>query len=82
LGFDKPLRGKGGGPCSTYASSLSFGHSGFTGTYCWVDPKYDLVYIFLSNRVYPDTENKRIITFNIRTTIQDEIYKELNKHEN
>ncbi|RYY14561.1 MAG: beta-N-acetylglucosaminidase [Chitinophagaceae bacterium] len=39
---------------SAYPSQLSFGHSGYTGTYVWVDPKYNLVYIFLSNRVYPD----------------------------
>jgi CubicO group peptidase (beta-lactamase class C family) len=39
---------------SAYPSQSSFGHSGYTGTYVWVDPKYNLVYIFLSNRVYPD----------------------------
>jgi CubicO group peptidase (beta-lactamase class C family) len=52
LGFAKPPE-----PVvshSAYPSQLSFGHSGYTGTYVWVDPKYNLVYIFLSNRVYPD----------------------------
>ena len=27
------------------------------GTLLWVDPQYDLVYVFLSNRTYPDSEN-------------------------
>ncbi|RYE19975.1 MAG: beta-N-acetylglucosaminidase, partial [Sphingobacteriaceae bacterium] len=39
---------------SVYASEQAFGHSGYTGTYVWVDPKYNLVYICLTNRVYPD----------------------------
>ena len=39
---------------SSYPSQLSYGHSGYTGTYVWVDPKYNLIYIYLSNRVYPD----------------------------
>jgi CubicO group peptidase (beta-lactamase class C family) len=75
LGFDKPSRGNGNSPCSKYASPLSYGHSGFTGTFIWIDPHYDLVYIFLSNRVYPDAENKKITEMNIRTNIQDVIYQ-------
>lgn len=82
LGFDKPFHGKGGGPCSKYASSLSYGHSGFTGTFCWIDPKYDLIYIFLSNRVYPDANNQKILSLSIRTKIQDVIYESLEKDEN
>jgi beta-glucosidase-like glycosyl hydrolase/CubicO group peptidase (beta-lactamase class C family) len=74
LGFDKPARGNAKSPCSKYASPLSYGHSGFTGTFIWIDPQYDLIYIFLSNRVNPDAENKKIIEMNIRTDIQDIIY--------
>ncbi|MDR2411018.1 MAG: serine hydrolase [Bacteroidales bacterium] len=75
LGFDKPARGNQKSPCSKYASPLSYGHSGFTGTFIWIDPQYDLVYIFLSNRINPDAENKKIIEMNIRTNIQDIIYQ-------
>jgi len=83
LGFDKPFQGKGGGPCSIYASSKSYGHSGFTGTFFWVDPKYDLIYIFLSNRVYPSADNQKLGNLSIRTKIQDSIYETLlDKKEN
>ena len=76
LGFDKPeTREEKPSPVSRYASPSSFGHSGFTGTLVWVDPEYNLVYIFLSNRVYPDAANNKLVEMNIRTRIQDEIYK-------
>ncbi|MBN2746773.1 MAG: serine hydrolase [Bacteroidales bacterium] len=78
LGFDKPLpMRQTGGPTSILVSGKSFGHSGFTGTYFWVDPKYNLIYIFLSNRVYPDAENRKLITSGIRTQIQEEIYLQM-----
>ncbi len=75
LGFDKPLINGKSEHVSSKASQSSFGHSGFTGTYFWVDPEYDLVYIFLSNRVYPDAENKKLAQMDIRTKIQDIIYE-------
>ena len=76
LGFDKPSLG-GPSPCGRLASPESFGHSGFTGTFFWVDPKYDLIYIFLSNRVCPDAGNGKLSGMNIRTDIQDYVYKVL-----
>jgi len=76
LGFDKPQPNRNiGTPCSRCASPMSFGHSGFTGTFVWVDPKHDLIYIFLSNRVYPSAENNKISKLNVRTNIQDMIYQ-------
>ncbi|MBK9737443.1 MAG: serine hydrolase [Saprospiraceae bacterium] len=57
------------------SSDFSYGHSGFTGTYTWVDPAYNLVYVFLSNRVYPTRENQTINTLNIRTEIGNQIIK-------
>ncbi|MCF8332465.1 MAG: serine hydrolase [Bacteroidales bacterium] len=76
IGFDKPLPdNEKGGPTTTEASNESFGHSGFTGTYVWADPKYDLVYVFLSNRVYPSADNWKLIGMNIRTNIQKIIYQ-------
>lgn len=77
IGFDKPQL-EGPGPACDCVSKLSFGHTGFTGTIAWVDPDEEIVYIFLSNRVYPDAENKKLITSGVRTNIQEEIYKSLN----
>lgn len=59
------------------ASPESFGHSGFTGTFTWVDPKYDLVYVFLSNRVNPTRNNNKLSQLNTRTAVQQVIYDAL-----
>ncbi|AFK02707.1 glycoside hydrolase family 3 domain protein [Emticicia oligotrophica DSM 17448] len=67
----------GNGP--TLASPQSYGHSGFTGTFVWVEPKYNFVYTFLSNRVYPTRDNTKISSLNIRTEVGDQIYKMLQK---
>jgi beta-glucosidase-like glycosyl hydrolase/CubicO group peptidase (beta-lactamase class C family) len=75
LGFDKPTFTPGHGSTCGAASANSFGHTGFTGTMCWADPDHDLVYVFLSNRVHPDAENKKLQELNIRTEIQAEVYK-------
>jgi CubicO group peptidase (beta-lactamase class C family) len=74
-GFDKPVRDGGSGPTCNCVSFASFGHSGFTGTIAWADPEEEIVYIFLSNRVYPDASNKKLIEMGIRTRIQEEIYR-------
>jgi beta-N-acetylhexosaminidase len=75
LGFDKPDFSGKTSPSSIYGSPLTFGHTGFTGTCAWVDPKYNLVFVFLSNRICPDEENKELINGNYRTKIQDILYK-------
>jgi len=77
LGFDKPAKPGEPGPTCDMASPLSFGHSGFTGTYAWADPATGLVYVFLSNRVYPDAGNNLITKLNIRTRIQEAMYKSI-----
>ncbi len=75
LGFDKPEMDYGKtGPTCKCVSSLSFGHTGFTGTIAWADPDKKLIYVFLSNRVYPDAENKKINTLATRVEIQEAIY--------
>ncbi len=79
LGFDKPAPAGGSGPSCDLASPQSFGHSGFTGTYTWADPKTGLVYVFLSNRVYPDAGNNKITKMNIRTRIQEVIYNSISE---
>jgi beta-N-acetylhexosaminidase len=76
LGWDKPEPNrKKPNPCSDYASSACFGHTGFTGTMVWTDPKHDLIFVFLSNRVYPSQNNRKLISQNVRTRILDELYK-------
>ncbi|MCO5268552.1 MAG: serine hydrolase [Brumimicrobium sp.] len=76
-GFDKPVVSGTGGPASDFVSKESFGHTGFTGTIAWADPTYNINYVFLSNRTYPDAENWKITKMDIRTKIQDVIYKVL-----
>ena len=77
-GFDKPTTNRVGGPASSSVSLSSYGHSGFTGTLAWADPENKVNYVFLSNRVYTDAENWKIVKMNIRTEIQDVIYDALN----
>lgn len=80
LGFDKPLlEYEDHGPNCESASPLSFGHSGFTGTYAWADPENGLIYIFLSNRVYPDMYNNKLGELDIRTNIHQLFYEAINK---
>ena len=75
FGFDKPYpMYTADGPVCKSASVRSYGHSGFTGTYAWADPDSQLVYIFLSNRVYPSAENNTLSKLNIRTKIHQAIY--------
>ena len=85
LGFDKPsLNNSGLSEKNAYpikaASPESFGHSGYTGTFVWIDPRYGLVYIFLSNRVFPTRENSKISELNVRTEIQRIIYGNLSNN--
>ncbi len=77
IGWDKPVVAEMNSPASPYASKKAFGHSGFTGTIVWVDPEFDLIYVFLSNRIYPDATNRKLIKNNIRTRIQDLIYQSM-----
>ena len=79
VGFDKVDRNKAGISAAASASPESFGHSGFTGTYTWIDPSSDLVYVFLSNRVYPTRNNSKISDMNIRTGINEVIYQAIKK---
>jgi beta-N-acetylhexosaminidase len=76
VGFDKPeMNPEKESPVCECVSPLSFGHSGFTGTLTWADPAKNLVYVFLSNRVYPDADVNKLVKLGIRSKIQQEIYK-------
>jgi CubicO group peptidase (beta-lactamase class C family) len=79
LGFDKPMVDTSGVKLQEIyptrgASPESFGHSGFTGTFVWIDPKYEISYIFFCNSVYPTRNNKLLTDLNLRTEILQVIY--------
>ncbi len=76
IGFDKPQL-EGVGPTCGCVSPLSYGHTGFTGTMAWADPDEEIVYIFLSNRVHPDAENRKLLSLSTRTRIQKVIYNSI-----
>jgi len=83
IGFDRPLpEYNDDGPCCKSASVLSYGHSGFTGTYMWIDPSNGLTYVFLSNRVYPDAENNKLSSLRIRPKIHQILYDAIEKSAN
>ena len=82
LGFDKPEKDnatrKDPYP-SLSVSPETYGHTGFTGIGVWVDPRYNLVYIFLSNRVTPTRNNNKLSQLNVRSNIQEAIYQAIMK---
>ncbi len=68
---------------ATSASLISYGHTGFTGCMIWADPKYNFIFVFLSNRVFPDVLNQKINHFRIRTKIHQIFYNAIfNAYEN
>jgi beta-N-acetylhexosaminidase len=73
LGFDKPGLNKS--PVSKMASMESFGHTGFTGTIAWVDPKEQFVFIFLSNRIHPQIENNKLSQMAVRHKVHEVFYQ-------
>ncbi len=81
LGFDKPLLEYDAAASSVAqaASPNSFGHSGYTGTFVWADPDVELLYIFMSNRVYPTRDNPLIYRLNVRPRIHTAIYEAIVK---
>ncbi|WP_428225025.1 glycoside hydrolase family 3 N-terminal domain-containing protein [Flavobacterium sp.] len=77
IGFDKPQL-KGESPTCGCASITSFGHTGFTGTMTWADPEKELIYVFLSNRTFPDSNApNKLAKENIREKVQQVIYDAL-----
>lgn len=80
LGWDKPLQGEWFGPTTERASKATFGHTGFTGTAVWIDPEFNLIYVFLSNRIHPDASNNKLLKANTRSRIQQVIYDSILKY--
>ena len=83
IGFDKPeMDFNKIGPTCNLVSANSFGHTGFTGTMVWADPDNGLLLIFLSNRINPSMNNKKLIRLGTRTKIQEVLYKAVKKNNN
>lgn len=82
LGFDKPETDKNKkSPCYEGTHPSTFGHTGFTGTAVWSDPNSNTTLVFLSNRIYPNANNQKLINMGIRTDIQRVLYNALkNQH--
>ena len=82
LGFDKPLLEYDSVRSSVAkdASFKSYGHTGYTGTLAWADPENDLIFIFLTNRVYPSRTHRALYNMNVRPTIHQLIYDYLNNN--
>jgi len=79
IGFDmKPLRSSRQSPhLSARASTQTFGHTGFTGTCAWVDPKEKLIFIFLSNRTYPSMRNYKLNKMEYRARVHTIAYESM-----
>ncbi|MEM9917915.1 MAG: glycoside hydrolase family 3 N-terminal domain-containing protein [Bacteroidota bacterium] len=78
IGFDmKELNLNRNKNVSSKASESTFGHLGFTGTCVWVDPEYNLIFVFLSNRTYPSMKNYKLSIEDYRPRIQRIIYEAL-----
>jgi beta-N-acetylhexosaminidase len=81
LGYDKPEKDnatrKEPYPALS-ASPQTIGHTGYTGTCVWIDPKYKLTFIFLSNRVYPEGgTNLKLSNLGVRTKVMEQIYQSM-----
>ena len=74
LGWDTKSREKSS--AGNLFNITSFGHTGFTGTSVWLDPTRDLFVVFLTNRVYPTRENKKI--YKVRPALHDAVINVLN----
>lgn len=55
----------------------TYGHTGFTGTCFWIDPKENLIFVFLSNRVLPTRNNSAFSNLNPRGSMFNTMYAEL-----
>jgi CubicO group peptidase (beta-lactamase class C family) len=82
LGFDKPKpEDIGEAAFPEGLSEATFGHTGFTGTCVWSDPEQQLTYIFLSNRIHPDRNNKKLFELRVRERVHEVIYDALGSYE-
>ena len=72
LGFDKPrLTSSGNISPSEKFSDLSYGHTGFTGTFFWIDPEKETIIVLLTNRVYPARSYENLYDLDVRRKLID-----------
>jgi len=85
LGFDKPngypnkskqKNAKGSNLFDNAPLSI-FGHAGFTGTWAWADPEENLIFIFLSNRTYPNDNVNILAKKGYRGKMMEAVYRGL-----
>jgi len=78
LGFDmKELDSEKTLNMSEMASASTYGHLGFTGVSAFVDPEYDLIFIFITNRTYPSMNNRKFAKGDYRPKAQTIVYKSM-----
>jgi CubicO group peptidase (beta-lactamase class C family) len=61
--------------CGTRMSPQAFGHTGFTGTSLWLDPRSRVYVVFLTNRVHPTRTNDAIR--HVRPALHDAVMSDL-----
>jgi CubicO group peptidase (beta-lactamase class C family) len=81
LGWDRPAADERSSPASRHASAATYGHLGFTGTAAWADPTFNLVFVFLSNRVHPSARNNQLNELSIRKKMHDIAYDSILSYE-
>ena len=79
LGFQTPKASGESSIVPTFADTKIFGHQGFTGTVVWCDPKEELIFVFLSNRVCPDAEPNKLSKSGIRLKVHELIYRAMRR---
>ena len=73
LGFDKPDDKRS----PDFVPASTFGHTGYTGTSAWADPDNGLLYILLTNRVYPSRSNTKLTELEVRDKLRQAVYDAL-----
>ena len=73
LGFDKVRYVSNGTEIYPHPklSKKSFGHTGFTGTMYWADKQNDLIFVFLTNSVYPNRNKNTLSELEVRRKLLD-----------
>lgn len=59
------------------ASNATFGHTGFTGVCAWADPAHELIFVFLSNRIYPNPNSRNFYKLRLRRRLHKVVYNAL-----
>ncbi len=72
LGWDSP---EGEASAGIYASSNSYGHTGYTGTSLWIDPDNQIIVVLLTNAVHPHRDWKTPKYYDWRQRIHSAAYK-------